>query len=85
MCLKEKGDHDLQTLCWKMCSESMLVSHEAISRWQFGVCTHEDETAQHFLMECLAQSVLRRELKLKTNLTKMSPMFSNPATTELNF
>ena len=47
------------------------------------VCTQEDESVRHFIMECPAQSVLREKICLKTNLTEMSPMLSNPASMDL--
>ena len=47
------------------------------------VCTQEDETVRHFIMECPAQSVLREKISLKTNLIEMSPMLSNPASVDL--
>ena len=49
------------------------------------VCPQEDENVRHFLMECPAQSVLREEIRTRTNLSEMSSMLSNPASEDLIF
>ena len=49
------------------------------------VCPQEDENVWHFLMECPAQSVLREEIRTRTNLSEMSSMLSNPASVDLIF
>ena len=43
----------------------------------------EDETVEHFLMEWPAQSSLRRAIRDKINLLKLSSMLSNTASVEL--
>ena len=46
-------------------------------------CPQEDETVQHFLMECPAQSSLRRAIRDKINPLELSSMLSNTASVEL--
>ena len=46
-------------------------------------CPQEDETVQHFLMECPPQSSLRRAIRDKINPLELSSMFSNTASVEL--
>ena len=46
-------------------------------------CPQEDETAQHFLMECPAKSSLRRAIRDKTIPLELSSMLSNTASVEL--
>ena len=46
-------------------------------------CPQEDETVQHFLMECPAQSSLRRAIRDKINPLELSSMLSNSASVEL--
>ena len=46
-------------------------------------CPQEDETVQHFLMECPAQSSLRRAIRDKINSLELSSMLSNTASVEL--
>ena len=43
----------------------------------------EDETVQHFLMECPSQSSLRRAIRDKINPLELSSMLSNTASVEL--
>ena len=60
-----------------------LLKHHSNGKCQ--VCPQEDENVRHFLMECLAQSVLREEIRTRTNLSEMSSMLSNPASVDLIF
>ena len=60
-----------------------LLKHHPDGKCQ--VCPQEDENVQHFLMECPAQSVLREEIRTRTNLSEMSSMLSNPASVDLIF
>ena len=46
-------------------------------------CPQEDETVQHFLMECPAQSRLRRAIRDKINPLELSSMPRNTANMEL--
>ena len=46
-------------------------------------CPQEDETVQHFLMACPAQSSLRRAIRDKINPLELSSMLSNTASVEL--
>ena len=60
-----------------------LLKHHPDGKCQ--VCPQEDENVRHFLMECPAQSVLREEIRTRTNLSEMSSMLSNPASVDLIF
>ena len=60
-----------------------LLKHHPDGKCQ--VCPQEDENVRHFLMECPAQSVLREEIRTRTNLSEMSTMLSNPASVDLIF
>ena len=55
-----------------------LLKHHPDGKCQ--VCPQENENVRHFLMECPTQSVLREEIRTRTNLSEMSSMLSNPAT-----
>ena len=83
MCLKEVLISKLLIGKYALNQHLFLLKRHPDGKYQ--VCPQEDENVRHFLMECPAHSVLRDEIRTRTNLSEMSTMLSNPSGVDLIF